>query len=154
MGLSPFLMWRNLLNVKIFSLWKYAEIFLVSDNLLLSIFPVLMSSTHFIKKKMYILRTCYVSGFVLGNIQNKQKNPYLRGSHVLDRNWIFCSDPILFSSPISIFLRFFSSFWKTPQLHLPNHLLKFLLLLQYFQFPRVLYYFMSPYPYLSLWGRF
>lgn len=48
MGLSPFLMLRNLLNVKIFSLWKYAEIFLVSDNLLLSIFPVLMSSTHFI----------------------------------------------------------------------------------------------------------
>ena len=51
MGLSPFLMLRNLLNVKIFSLWKYAEIFLVSDNLLLSIFSVLMSSTHFIKKK-------------------------------------------------------------------------------------------------------
>ena len=51
-----------------------------------------------------------MSGFVLGNIQNKQKNPYPRGSHVLDRNWMFCSDPILFSSPISIFLRFFSSF--------------------------------------------
>ena len=48
MGLSPFLMLRNLLNVKIFLLWKYAEIFLVPDNLLLSIFSVLMSSTHFI----------------------------------------------------------------------------------------------------------
>ena len=51
-----------------------------------------------------------MSGFVLGNIQNKQKNPYPRGSHVLDRNWMFCSDPILFSSPISIFLRFFFFF--------------------------------------------
>lgn len=56
--------------------------------------PSFISSTPFIKK--HLLRTYYVSSFVLGSEQN-MRNPCLGDVHILSRFWMFCSDLIHFT---------------------------------------------------------